>query len=149
MAEPKKQSKWINLLNLAPFVDNQKFNPLKITSINTQEFIISAKYAHTKLFKYNIDSNTFNALSIDDIPDCSSNMDFNNKEQTLYIHNGTEIVSINMKTSQTNIISGAKYGYYFLFINNCFHVINTHDSHWIGSLQNKSLNTLHNTIDDE
>eukprot|EP01084_Bolivina_argentea_P045837 84357_1 len=144
MAESEKHSKWINLLNLEPSNDNQKFYSMRITSINTQEFIIntlrSDRTSDKKLFRYNIDTNTFNTLSIDDIPSHSSNIDFNNNEQILYVQNETEIISVNMKTCQSNSISGAENGNYFLFINNCFHVFNMHDNHWIGSLQNDSLN---------
>eukprot|EP01084_Bolivina_argentea_P045575 83904_1 len=94
----------------------------------------------------------FDELCIDDNNWYCGNMDFNNKEQILYIENGNEIVLINMKTNNSTSLLGAEFGSYFLFINNCFHMINMHDNHWIGAIQNKSLTTVHDSndsIDDE
>eukprot|EP01084_Bolivina_argentea_P045577 83906_1 len=91
----------------------------------------------------------FDELCIDDNNWYCGNMDFNNKEQILYIENGNEIVLINMKTNNSTSLLGAEFGSYFLFINNCFHMINMHDNHWIGAIQNKSLIAVHNYIDDE
>eukprot|EP01084_Bolivina_argentea_P016252 30450_1 len=155
MTTLKKPDKWINL---TPPFDNSRINSnswslQNITSINAHEFIISSEVdslwrSDKKLFKYSIDTNTFNELCIDDNNWYCGNMEFNTKEQILYIQNGNKIISITMNTNSCDTLLGAKYGNYFLFINNCFHVIYMHDSHWIGSIQNKSLTTLHNSIDD-
>eukprot|EP01084_Bolivina_argentea_P229340 387106_1 len=99
MAEHIIPSKWINLP--LPFdctdaiINVYEFHcPKNITIINAHEFILSTynKLRFTsKLFKYNIDTNTFNELSIDGNKTntwYSGIMDFNNKEQILYIKNG-------------------------------------------------------------
>ncbi len=55
-------NKWINLAN--PF--HYPFDTFYITSINSDEFIVQTKHnRNTQLFKYNIDTNTFNELCID------------------------------------------------------------------------------------
>eukprot|EP01084_Bolivina_argentea_P058146 106174_1 len=144
MTSSEKDTKWVNLKS--PYcVYGWEWYPAKITSINAHEFILSnvgnGILQKSPLFKYNIDTNTFNKCMYSDSCDFG-NMAFDNKQQTLYIQNTHKIVSINIKTNNSNHLLGAKYGNYFLFINNHFHAINSHDSHWIGCIQNNSLNTL-------
>eukprot|EP01084_Bolivina_argentea_P288485 495144_1 len=95
--------------------DKAIMNIMNITNINGHEFIISSFNPLSddrQLFKYNIDTNTFNELSIDDNNWYCGNMDFNNKEQILYIKNGTKIISINMKTNKSTSLLGAEPGNY-------------------------------------
>eukprot|EP01084_Bolivina_argentea_P275113 469091_1 len=136
-------SKWINLAS--PLDENDTSFGKMITSINAHEFIVSTCY-NPKLFKYNINTNKFNEIDIETESYCG-NMDFDNKEQILYIQNWSKIISINMKTNTCHTLVGAKKGQYFLFVNDCFHIINMHNHHWIGSIQNKSLKTVYDTID--
>eukprot|EP01084_Bolivina_argentea_P158199 275609_1 len=128
--------------------DYDKFDAQTMISINAHEFIVSSNVYTNKLFKYNINSNTFNECIHGDALICNRNIAFDSKEQILYIHNTykDQIVSINMKTNMSNSFPCVQHGKHFLFINNSFHMINMHDYHWIGSIQNKSLNTLHNTL---
>eukprot|EP01084_Bolivina_argentea_P275115 469095_1 len=143
MATSVKPTKWINL---ALIPNSKKFTPQTITSINAHEFIVKVasnirnnKYHANKLFKYNVDTNTFNECmgSHDNSLAVNDKMAFNSKQQILYIYNNykNQIVSINMKTNASNRFPNVKHGNYFLFINNCFHAIDVHDSHWIGSIQ--------------
>eukprot|EP01084_Bolivina_argentea_P056388 103213_1 len=143
-----KPTKW---MNLALLPNNKQLSPQTITSINAYEFIVSFTQpcvGTPKLFKYNIDSNKFIECMHGNTLICHGNIAFNKQQQILYIYNSSknQIVSINIKTNTSNSFPCVKNGNYFLFINNCFHVINMHDHHWIGSIQNKSLNTLHTSI---
>eukprot|EP01084_Bolivina_argentea_P255910 430626_1 len=107
MTESIIRTKWINLRSLS----GDNFQILtKITSISAHEFIISTRDTswdtsndNKQLFKYNIDTNTFNEfiISIDDNNWHCTNMDFNDKEQLLYIQNGNKIISINMTTNNS------------------------------------------------
>eukprot|EP01084_Bolivina_argentea_P052954 97210_1 len=158
MTTLQKPSRWIKLAFRSD--GSARFVSQQVVTISGHEFIIygfcQEDWQH-KLLKYNIDTNEMNewAHSIEMTEWVNAtyknricNIAFNEKEQTLYIHNNSPtcaIVSFNMKTNNTNTYSFADPdSKYFLFINNCFHMINKHDCHWIGSIQNKSLNTLHN-----
>eukprot|EP01084_Bolivina_argentea_P058144 106172_1 len=144
MTSLEKDTKWLSLKSPDGDDVDCGWYPHKITSINAHEFILSKRsptWMRSQRFKYNIDTNTFNKCMYSDSCDFG-NMAFDNKQQTLYIQNTHKIVSINIKTNNSNHLLGAKYGNYFLFINNHFHAINSHDSHWIGCIQNNSLNTL-------
>eukprot|EP01084_Bolivina_argentea_P229341 387107_1 len=88
MTAVKKANQWIDL--------EQCYPPNNITSINAHEFIISTWGGDKQLFKYNIDTNTFNELPIGDHNWYCGNMDFNDKEQIVYIQNGNKIISINI-----------------------------------------------------
>eukprot|EP01083_Nonionella_stella_P270229 914917_1 len=111
MAESVTRTKWTNLGSLS----GNNFQIIRnITSISAHEFIISTRDtswdSDSQLFKYNIDTNTFNEfiIFIADNNWYCTNMDFNDKEQILYIQNGNKIISINMKTKSTNLL-GAEY----------------------------------------
>eukprot|EP01084_Bolivina_argentea_P256397 431663_1 len=151
MTTTEQAKKWIHLA--FPYLTHdEELYPMIITSINAHECILYASISthempikfRPKLFKYNMDTNEMNEWM--PVRNCI-NMAFNNQEKILYIHDNSDIVSINMKTNISNIVSGkhAKLMFcnYFLFINNCFHMINMHDFHMIGQIQNKSLNILH------
>eukprot|EP01084_Bolivina_argentea_P164252 285582_1 len=131
MAMSVKSIQWINLS--IPLDLNEKFHPQKITSLNPHEFIV---LSHSKLFKYRVNTNEFNESIHSNSKISVGNMAFNNKEQTLHIHGKNDIISINMKTNYSSSWCGVQDGNYFLFINECFHVIDMHDHHWIGSIQN-------------
>eukprot|EP01084_Bolivina_argentea_P010303 19183_1 len=158
MTTLQKPSRWINLAFRSD--DIARFCPQQIVTISAHEFIIYGfceEHWQCKLLKYNIDTNEMNewthSIEMTEWVNATEknaiyNIAFNEKEQTLYIRNNSPaIVSFNMETNNTNTYSfHVPHGKYFLFINNCFHMINKHDRHWIGSIQNKSLNTLHDTI---
>eukprot|EP01084_Bolivina_argentea_P176837 305946_1 len=186
MAISEKRGRWMNLA--VDLTDEWVYSiqPTKVIRINADEFIVLtiAVEAHSDkldsliLYKYKIDANCNltkrSIIQLINIPPTSddgrsydatwssSNIAFNNEQQTLYIQHNKNIESwsFSYRKSKHNynyighsdkvhhtLLSGGKNGEYFLFINNYFHVINMHDRHWIGSIQNKSLNTLHNTID--
>eukprot|EP01084_Bolivina_argentea_P095685 172000_1 len=115
MTASNKPNKWIH--SASPFDDsNNECYIGNITCVNAHEFIISTSDSNKQLFKYNIDTNTFNELCIDDSNWNCGKMDFNNKQQILYIQNRTKIISIDMKTNSCDTLLGAnyKYGNYIL-----------------------------------
>eukprot|EP01084_Bolivina_argentea_P275114 469093_1 len=106
MAASVIPTKWINLAS--PLDENDTFSDKVIASINAHEFIVSTCY-NPKLFKYNINTNKLNECMYDiETESYCGNMDFDNKEQILYIQNWSKIISINMKTNTCHTLVGAK-----------------------------------------
>ncbi|MCP4141178.1 MAG: hypothetical protein GY755_13000, partial [Chloroflexi bacterium] len=107
-----------------------------------------------KLFKYDTNNDSFNKYDINTNIKGSGwgKLCFHKKEEKLYIAHNKSIISLDIKTNTSNRLchptNVAYYGKYFLFINNCFHMICMHDNHWIGSKNNhqQTIHTLHNTI---
>eukprot|EP01084_Bolivina_argentea_P256207 431268_1 len=128
----------------------------KIINVNAYEFILIPLTHNniTNWFKYNSITNSFNEY----IKNSSLQMDynskaaFNEKEQIIYIYDAikSSIHSVDATTSicttfqlkNKNLSKISRYGLNFLFVNNHLHFIANHDSHWIRSIQNNTLNII-------
>ncbi len=100
--------------------EDNKYCKQHIESISSNEFIVCEDDG---FFKYNIKSNSFSKLGINNKNWHCANIVFNEDEKKLYIHNGIDIKCINIITNVSKTFENVQDGIHFLYINNCFHVI--------------------------
>eukprot|EP01084_Bolivina_argentea_P001881 3487_1 len=135
-------------------------------SINEQEFIVrrdiiesleSRQSRQLATQKYNIHQNKF-VEYVTYRDNWDHDLTFNKATNDLYVrlypddgrgHNEFQLHAINVESNQCYVINNFPKGEHTLFIRGNFHVINAPNKHWIGSLENKTVKTLHDTLNVE
>lgn len=142
-----KNNKWIRLAKM-PY--NRSCQP--IINLNANEFLTTPpNNSETPIvFKYNTNHNKFTEIAKYNI-NYHNRSAFNKIKQELYLYNGNkyQIDIIPLKDNQDftiQTVAAQEAAGYFLFIDGHFHIFLNHHRHWIGIRNNKTMNTLHNTL---
>eukprot|EP01084_Bolivina_argentea_P204585 349410_1 len=158
----KEPVKWVDLQSLPSLPSKVYFN-INGNELLAMEFITGFP---TKFHLYNSQTNTFNQFILPRDTKCwEDNISFDATEQRLY---GVEfwdhdyIYSMDITTgicksfeipTEASLSITTKYfdinNIYLLAIKNRIHIIKNYNNHWIGSIDNKCLNTAQNITEND